>query len=190
MDCIEADAINIFPLVNFYSEDQINWWLERNSHIIRFVSEIIVPSDAIITVEENCFKSTSVISGEVKEIWLDEDLSLMIVRKRGRALENVIMKTEYLCLEAVRQDGHALEFVPDSFFSEEMCVEAVKQNGYAVYWVPLDYQTKRICLEAFKQNKYSIQWIRNDIQKEISSETTKKLGRLENLFADLELGNY
>ena len=40
------------------------------------------------------------------------------------------------CLEAVKQDGHALRYVKEQ--TNEICLEAVKQNGRALQYVKLN----------------------------------------------------
>ena len=57
-----------------------------------------------------------------------------------------------VCLEAVKQNGEALEYVKEQ--TPEICIAAVKQNGDALQYVK--EQTKEICLEAVKQNGYAI----------------------------------
>ena len=37
------------------------------------------------------------------------------------------------CLEAVKQNGHALEYVKEQ--TPEICLEAVKEDGYALRFV-------------------------------------------------------
>ena len=57
-------------------------------------------------------------------------------------------ENETYCLEAVKQDGYALQYVKEQ--SEAVCMEAVKQNGDALRYVK--EQTEAICLEAMRQN--------------------------------------
>jgi hypothetical protein len=41
-----------------------------------------------------------------------------------------------ICLEAVKQNGCALKYVPENLKTKELCLEAVKQDGYALKYVP------------------------------------------------------
>jgi hypothetical protein len=52
-----------------------------------------------------------------------------------------------ICLEAVKQDGLALQYVKNQ--TPEICLEAVKQDGLALKFV--ENKTPEICLEAVKQ---------------------------------------
>ena len=61
------------------------------------------------------------------------------------------------CLEAVKEDGWALQFVKEQ--TREICLEAVKQNGYALEYVK--DQTKEICLEAVKQNGFALKYVKD-----------------------------
>jgi len=47
-----------------------------------------------------------------------------------------LFKTAKLCLEAVKQNGYSLKFVPEKFKTAKLCLEAVKQNSYAFQFVP------------------------------------------------------
>jgi hypothetical protein len=39
-------------------------------------------------------------------------------------------------LEAVREDGNALQWVPDEIKTAELCLEAVKQDRFMIQYVP------------------------------------------------------
>ena len=60
------------------------------------------------------------------------------------------------CLEVVKRNGHALQYVKDQ--TEEICLEAVKQDGHALYYVK--DQTEEICLEAVKQDRNALQFVK------------------------------
>ena len=53
-------------------------------------------------------------------------------------------------LEAVKQDGLALEYVPNKLKTTELCLNAVKQNGRALKYVPKNIKTAEVCFEAVK----------------------------------------
>jgi hypothetical protein len=77
------------------------------------------------------------------------------VKHNGWSLEFVPeeLKTEELCLEAVRQknvrvfERSSLEFVPEELKTVELCIEAVRYNGWAVHFVPDELQDDVISLE-------------------------------------------
>ena len=46
------------------------------------------------------------------------------------------MKTEEVCLEAVRKSGDRIQYIKNP--SEEVCLEAVKQNGVALKYIPYE----------------------------------------------------
>ena len=62
---------------------------------------------------------------------------------------------EKSCLEAVKQDGYALQYVKEQ--SEAVCLEAVKQDGDALRYVK--EQSEAVCLEAVKRNGYALQYV-------------------------------
>tara|TARA_Y100000310_G_C20131993_1_gene556273 strand:- start:37 stop:372 length:336 start_codon:yes stop_codon:yes gene_type:complete len=71
-------------------------------------------------------------------------------------------------LEAVKQDGYALQFV--NVQTDEICLEAVKEDGYALRFV--NAQTEEICLEAVKQNSYALQFVSEDMFEDEAVEIT------------------
>ena len=66
-------------------------------------------------------------------------------------------ENEELCLEAVRQDVYALQYVKEQ--TEEICLEAVRQDNYALKFVK--DQTPEICLEAVRQNCYALKFVKD-----------------------------
>ena len=78
-------------------------------------------------------------------------------------------------LEAVKQDGFALQFVNEQ--TKAICLEAVKQNGDALQYVK--EQTEAICLEAVKQDGDALMYVKehlfqNSTTKELTMEAVKK----------------
>jgi hypothetical protein len=96
---------------------------------------------------------------------------LEAVRQNGNALENVEHQTEEICLEAVRQNGWALEFVENQ--TEEICLEAVRDTGYALQFV--ENQTEAICLEAVRGVGTALEFVENQTP-EICLEAVKRDG--------------
>ncbi len=62
-----------------------------------------------------------------------------------------------VALEAVKQDGYALQYVKDQ--TEAVALEAVKQDGRALQYVK--DQTEAVALEAVKRNGYALQYVVN-----------------------------
>ena len=83
--------------------------------------------------------------------------ALAAVRQNGWALEYVpeSLKTAELCLEAVKQDGRALHYVPWGQLKltvpamADLCLEAVEKRGSLKY-VPDKLKTAEMCLKAVK----------------------------------------
>ncbi len=67
--------------------------------------------------------------------------ALEAVKQNGYALQYVKEQTEAICLEAVKQDSDALQYVKEQ--TEAICLEAVKKNGYALRYVK--EHTEAIC---------------------------------------------
>jgi hypothetical protein len=73
------------------------------------------------------------------------------------AMKDIINQTDELCIEAVKNNGMALQFVKNQ--TQEICLLAVKENGMALQFVKK--QTHEICLLAVKQNGMSLQFIKD-----------------------------
>ena len=67
------------------------------------------------------------------ELWFDEKHCLEAVKNEGYALQYVKEQSETVCLEAVKNEGYALKYVKEQ--SETVCLEAVKRNSDALQYV-------------------------------------------------------
>jgi hypothetical protein len=90
-----------------------------------------------------------------------EEICLEAVKQDGKALQYVKKQTEEICLEAVKQNGRALQYVKKQ--TEEICLEAVKQNGRALQFVK--EQTEQMCLEAVKQNINALDFVEKQTEE-------------------------
>jgi hypothetical protein len=97
--------------------------------------------------------------------------ALEAVKQDGSALQYIHKQTEEICLEAVKQNGYALRYVHKQ--TEEICLEAVKQDGSALQYI--HKQTEEICLEAVKQDGYALRYIHKQTE-EICLEAVKQNG--------------
>ena len=101
---------------------------------------------------------------------IDKKICIEAVKQTGTALQyvpkNIIDKE--ICIEAVKQSWNALQYVPEDIMDKEICLEAVKHNGYALQYVPENIIDKEICLEAVKQHWYALEYVpENIIDKEL-----------------------
>src|SRR5574344_1664027 len=69
----------------------------------------------------------------MKKDWNNPKYCLEAVKQNGYALEYVKEQTPVICLESVRQNGYALEYVKEQ--THDICLEAIKDNGLALRWV-------------------------------------------------------
>ena len=84
------------------------------------------------------------------------EICLEAIRQNGHALRYIkTSTTPEICLEAVRKNGCALRYIRAP--APEICLEAVRQNGYALQYVIS--QTPEICLEAVRQNGDALQYV-------------------------------
>ena len=74
-----------------------------------------------------------------------------------------------ICMEAVKQDGHALNYVPEELRIEALCMEAVKQDGSALCDIPEELRTEALCMEAVKQNGRALNYVPEELKAKIIS---------------------
>ena len=67
------------------------------------------------------------------EKWYDKDYCLQAVKQDGNALQYVKIQTREICLQAVKQDGNALQYVKTQ--TREICLQAVKEDGNALQYI-------------------------------------------------------
>jgi hypothetical protein len=76
------------------------------------------------------------------------------VRQNGYALQYVPenLKTAEMCLAAVKEEAGSLPYVPENLKTAEICLVAVKKDGYAIQYVPPNLMTAEMCLERVKKD--------------------------------------
>ena len=84
------------------------------------------------------------------------EICMEAVKQNGRALQYVREQNKDICMEAMKQSGRALQYVNNQ--TPEICMEAVEQNGLALQYVR--EQNKDICMEAIKQNGHALQFVK------------------------------
>ena len=89
----------------------------------------------------------------------DKIMTLEELRQKQIDLVGFNCYDENDCLEAVKQDGHALRYVKEQ--TPEICLAAVKQDESALQFVK--EQTPEICLEAIKQTGFALQFVNSNI---------------------------
>ena len=115
-------------------------------------------------------------------IWLDKnelsyEMCLEAVKQNGLALRFVPeeFKTSEICLEAVKEKGWVLEYVPKELRTPEICLEAVKQDGLALQFVPNEFITLEMCLEAVKEKGHALEYVPKELRTpEICLEAVKQ----------------
>lgn len=90
-------------------------------------------------------------------------LYLEAIKQNGKALEFVPdkYKSESFCKIAIMQNGLALEFVPKNILSKELFVLAVEQNGLALEYVPSKNRSKKLCNAAVNNNVLALEHVPN-----------------------------
>ena len=89
------------------------------------------------------------------EDWNDPEYCLEAVKQNGYALQYVKEQTPEMCLEAVKEHGNALEYVKEQ--TPEICLAAVKIDGQALRFVK--EQTSEMCLEAIKEIGFALDYV-------------------------------
>ena len=78
------------------------------------------------------------------------------------------------CLNAVKQNGWKIQYIPEDKLTEELCLTAVKQNGYAIKFIRKDKRTEEICIIAIEKEKSLIQYISEKHRKAVENYLNMK----------------
>ena len=140
--------------------EKIHIWLNYNDDQMIYARVVTIPDDALVWVEREKFKADRIILSERQKIvdleqWKDPVFCLEAVKQDGLALQYVLEQTPELCLEAVKQHSWALQYVKEQ--TPQLCLEAVKQDGWALQFVK--QQTPELCLEAVRRNGSALQYV-------------------------------
>ena len=125
---------------------------------------------------EKVKKDWSVLIDAPDSIKADEEICLEAVRQNGYVLRYVPegKRTEVLYSAGV-QRGYRLEDVPEGKRTEAVYLAAV-QRGYALDDVPEDKRTEAICLEAVKKDGCALAYVPTELQtEEICLEAARQL---------------
>ena len=101
--------------------------------------------------------------------YTDHDACLEAVKNDPYALQYVKVQTHDICMEAVKKNGYSLKHIKEQ--TEDICLEAVKQNGLVLMYVK--EQTEDICLAAVKQNGYALRYVKEQTE-ELCMEAVKQ----------------
>ena len=93
----------------------------------------------------------------------DNEIKKLILQNNVGNLKNLPVEHRDIesCLEAVTQDGLALNHVPYSLRDYEMSKVAIEQNGLAIQFALKNILTPKLCEIAIKQNIHALQFIPN-----------------------------
>jgi hypothetical protein len=153
----------------FSDLDNIFKWL----HIYAYNPDLLIacvrlPEDAQVISIDGCkkkYKSDKIILSNIQRLdcmLSDPVICMEAVKQDGLALQFVKEQTDLICMEAVKQDCLALQFVKEQ--TDLICMEAVKQDGLALQFVKK--QTKDICIQAIKNKRMVLKYVNiefNDI---------------------------
>lgn len=140
--------------------------IKQNASAIEFVSKDILTYDFFVkAVRSNgavIAHSTYIpVECQTKELFLEA------IKQNGKALKYVPdkYKSENTCWTAIMQDGLALEFVPINIMSKELFFSAVRQNGLALKFVPSLRKSKELCTTAVKNKALALEFVPDRYKK-------------------------
>ena len=154
--------------------EKIHLWLNYDIKSMIYARLVTIPDDARIYIETDKFKADRLILGERQKIgdleqWKDPLYCLEAVREDGHALKFVVKQTEAVCLEAVKQEGNNLMHVLEQ--TREICLAAINNNTYALAHVK--DQTPELCLKAIEQSPDAVHYVK-DQSKELCLEAIRQ----------------
>lgn len=86
---------------------------------------------------------------------------LKVIKDPYLELPKLEHQTKWICLEAVRKRGMALQFVRNQ--TEKICRKAVKNNGIALKYVQI--QTLSICYNAIQEDYRAMTYVNYEFKK-------------------------
>jgi len=94
----------------------------------------------------------------VPEKFKTYEIYLAAIKLNGLNLYDVVKEKpdiidEKMCLEAVKKNASALDYVPDKFKSLDVCIEAVKNYHKAIRYVPDDIKIKKDFIFTYEISK-------------------------------------
>lgn len=90
----------------------------------------------------------------------DKEVLLAAIEKDAETTFRILKdKANDMIGEAVKKNGKVLQY--STKFTREICLDAVKQNGDALEYVPVTFQDDEIIMEAIKSSSYAIRFAYN-----------------------------
>jgi hypothetical protein len=168
--CVKAVTIDGYNL-KYVPEDKITNELcliaiDSYTYAIEFIPDNRITYDMCMKAVEKCGLILSHIYHRTPtQHFLTYELYLKAVKNDGHAIQFIPndLLTYEICIEAVKNDGYAIQFIPNDLLTYEICIEAVKNNGHAIEFIPNDLLNYSLCLEAVKNNGYAIEFIPNNL---------------------------
>ncbi|MEQ6391236.1 DUF4116 domain-containing protein [Bacillaceae bacterium S4-13-58] len=140
--------------------------VRQNASAIKYVSRKVITED--ICLEAVRTDGTIIeYSTYIPDIFRTKKLYLEAIKQNGQAIEFVPdkYKSEKFCIIAIEQNGLALEFVPNKILSKELILLAIEQNGLALQYVPSKKRNKELCNTAVKNNVLALEHVPNRYKK-------------------------
>ncbi|MDV2684001.1 DUF4116 domain-containing protein [Alkalihalophilus lindianensis] len=140
--------------------------VKQNASAIKYVSRKIMTVDICIEAVRND-GTIIAYSTYIPEEFRTKKLYLEAIKQNGKALEYVPdnYKSESFCRIAIAQNGLALKFVPKNILSKELFMLAVEQNGLALEYVPIKNRSKELCNAAVNNNVLALEHVPNRYKK-------------------------
>jgi hypothetical protein len=165
----------------FCLRNDIPRWLHLYDDF-EFVFAVDIPQDANVSILEHKLKADKIYIRDPVPIldFLEDNFSpYYVIEFDPFNLRYIQNQNEYLCLLAIEQNPHAIQFAKFFLYEhiikvckanglclkyfkyqiEDACIEAVKQNGLAL--AIIRNQTEEHCLLACKQNGFALQFVKN-----------------------------
>lgn len=77
---------------------------------------------------------------------------------------DTFLRTHDLWKETLRNSGDMIQHYRGEM-PEHLCIEAVKQNGLALQWIESPYQTENVCMYAVYSDWHSLQYVHNQTDR-------------------------
>jgi hypothetical protein len=104
-------------------------------------------------------------------------LCLIVIRWSDRALRAIpenFWKNQAFCMEAVKSNGEAMDYIPSAFLTPDLFLGAVRENGMALEFIPRMRLTKEIIITAVMSRRSAFSIVPDEWREEAKAALEEK----------------
>jgi predicted RNase H-like nuclease len=139
-------------VLNYYKKNKLSKEYKMNKQIEMLIKRVdSLERNKYDIIRRNKYFEELINTNNKLKILFDINIpkEMRMVKTNGLDLQYIINPSKELCLEAIKEDYGALQYIKDP----ELCLEIVKENSYALKYVNEEIQTNEFLIELYNLNK-------------------------------------